>query len=228
MSECGICNERYNDGARTPRMLPCAHTFCLECLQRQAAGPGPLVCALCQRQAALPAGGAPGFPRNFALLDMMAAGQQAGSAGAGPGPGAAGDPGLETACKVCGDEELDVVAAATHSCQDCGAMLCTGHSMVHDKTKATKGHRVRGLAGVVCGDHANGMLDLYCRPHARPVCRDCCLFDHRACDVAPLKVGECGCVWRVVVLCRLPSHRISFSEKDSNFFRARSSGYPCL
>eukprot|EP00052_Salpingoeca_macrocollata_P029031 m.288446 g.288446 ORF g.288446 m.288446 type:complete len:57 (-) comp22936_c1_seq6:114-284(-) len=31
-SQCTVCTESYDRGARCPRLLACGHTFCSECL----------------------------------------------------------------------------------------------------------------------------------------------------------------------------------------------------
>lgn len=50
--QCGLCQDVYDD----PRVLPCSHTFCLECLQKQVCNLlhiiifislGRIFCAVC-------------------------------------------------------------------------------------------------------------------------------------------------------------------------------------
>ncbi|XP_041037255.1 E3 ubiquitin-protein ligase RNF183-like [Carcharodon carcharias] len=56
--ECAICYCPYTRGSRTPRVLPCQHTFCSECLQvlvslvePEASGLCQLPCPLCRQLA---------------------------------------------------------------------------------------------------------------------------------------------------------------------------------
>ncbi|XP_077970739.1 uncharacterized protein LOC144425174 [Styela clava] len=46
--ECTICTNPYEaSGPRTPKMLPCQHVFCLDCIKKIADG-GNLVCPICR------------------------------------------------------------------------------------------------------------------------------------------------------------------------------------
>ena len=70
--QCSICHEMFKD----PRMLPCQHTFCLECLESvsKLTNGKAIDCSLCKRSHDLPIQeGAKGFPENMlmkSLLDM--------------------------------------------------------------------------------------------------------------------------------------------------------------
>ena len=57
--ECSICLQVFQD----PRMLPCGHTFCLQCIQRN----NNRLCALCKSKWFLPPNGLQGLPKNFAV-----------------------------------------------------------------------------------------------------------------------------------------------------------------
>ena len=231
MAECSLCLETFNTERCSPRLLPCAHTFCLSCLegtfktqqQHAGAGLGQLTCALCQRVAVVPAEGAAGFPRNFSLLAMLegrpgrmgrkkrgldggfkdAGPDGAGMAGAGGGGGGDGEAGSGELCDVCCGEDEE--RAATHHCQDCATHLCSNHAELHSTSRARKDHRVRGLAGVGCGVHGDCRLECYCITHAKPVCLQCALADHRACTVEKLEVcavlGLCCAVLFCCVVC---------------------------
>ena len=70
--QCSICLEVYN----TPRTLPCAHTFCLRCLE-QLAQQTSLRCAVCRKTHRVPASGVKDFPPNpvvMGLLDKLCTG----------------------------------------------------------------------------------------------------------------------------------------------------------
>ena len=54
--ECSLCTAMF----RQPIMLPCYHTFCLECLQHYGAGKGDgdvVYCPLCSKEFNVPTGG---------------------------------------------------------------------------------------------------------------------------------------------------------------------------
>lgn len=66
--ECGICCETYFE----PRILPCGHTFCLTCLQRQATNVySPQNCAACRRSFTIPGGSVAALPKNFSLIEVI-------------------------------------------------------------------------------------------------------------------------------------------------------------
>ncbi|XP_067879613.1 RING finger protein 227-like [Heterodontus francisci] len=56
--ECSVCYCPFSQGARKPRVLPCQHTFCSECLltllsraEPQSSGLRQILCPLCRRSA---------------------------------------------------------------------------------------------------------------------------------------------------------------------------------
>lgn len=60
---CSICLEPFSD----PKLLPCGHTFCCECLgahMRASSSRGEFSCPECRRSHAIPQEGANGFPKN--------------------------------------------------------------------------------------------------------------------------------------------------------------------
>ncbi|XP_066288471.1 tripartite motif-containing protein 3-like [Branchiostoma lanceolatum] len=62
---CGICHDTYQH----PKMLPCHHTFCKECLT-EVAKLGDLCCPTCRHMVSLPTDGVAGLPNNFDLAGM--------------------------------------------------------------------------------------------------------------------------------------------------------------
>eukprot|EP00058_Branchiostoma_floridae_P007350 XP_002592838.1 hypothetical protein BRAFLDRAFT_201537 [Branchiostoma floridae] len=69
---CPVCMLHFRD----PRVLPCLHTFCRECLQEWATKQQPLECPTCRTQVSLPDQGVDGLRTNFYvnnLLDFAAA-----------------------------------------------------------------------------------------------------------------------------------------------------------
>ena len=64
--ECPICLQKMSE----PKMLPCQHTFCLECTKKVATR-NQVQCALCQRKHKLPVNGVIGFPNNSILAALL-------------------------------------------------------------------------------------------------------------------------------------------------------------
>lgn len=46
--ECPICTEEYDEGTHVPRLLPCQHSFCTECLTKNVRG-NKLICSMCKK-----------------------------------------------------------------------------------------------------------------------------------------------------------------------------------
>jgi len=65
--ECPICKEVYTD----PRVLPCGHTFCRQCIGAFREQQQQLACPLCRKGFRLPANGVGDLPKNFALVDIL-------------------------------------------------------------------------------------------------------------------------------------------------------------
>ncbi|XP_078695052.1 uncharacterized protein LOC144923994 [Branchiostoma floridae x Branchiostoma belcheri] len=63
---CSICLELFT----RPKMLPCQHTFCQDCLQDHAGSGGTFQCPICRRQVRLPPLGVAGLPDNLMAANM--------------------------------------------------------------------------------------------------------------------------------------------------------------
>ena len=121
LCECSICMEVYTD----PRVLPCGHTFCRQCIVAS----GRLVfnwhgiffvlaCPVCRKELKLPHNEVADLPKNFALLDM-------------PEP-------KELLSEACSG---DVVKAATVYCVECEHKLCRDCEKEHKKSAVTRHHQ---------------------------------------------------------------------------------------
>ncbi|KAI6202580.1 RING-type domain-containing protein [Aphelenchoides besseyi] len=65
---CSICLDRY----KTPKLLPCQHTYCLPCLDSYADTiHHNLKCPECRAEHAIPYDGAKGFPTNLTLAGFL-------------------------------------------------------------------------------------------------------------------------------------------------------------
>ncbi|KAI6226475.1 RING finger protein nhl-1 [Aphelenchoides fujianensis] len=65
---CSICLDRY----KTPKQLPCFHTYCLPCLDSYAdTFNHNLKCPECRTEHSIPYNGAKGFPTNLTLVSFL-------------------------------------------------------------------------------------------------------------------------------------------------------------
>ncbi|XP_066300962.1 tripartite motif-containing protein 3-like [Branchiostoma lanceolatum] len=63
---CSICLELFT----RPKVLPCGHTFCQDCLQNVAGWRGTLQCPICRQQVRLPPQGVAGLPDSHIIANM--------------------------------------------------------------------------------------------------------------------------------------------------------------
>ncbi|CAH1233909.1 TRIM2 [Branchiostoma lanceolatum] len=64
--KCSICLELFT----RPKVLPCQHTFCQDCLQDHAGWGGTFQCPNCRQQVGLPRQGVAGLPDNLMAANM--------------------------------------------------------------------------------------------------------------------------------------------------------------
>ena len=70
ITECPICTEIYTD----PKVLPCIHTFCLNCITSWGKDmqPGDKVsCPMCRKEFTVPAGGFNNLPKDFFIAKLL-------------------------------------------------------------------------------------------------------------------------------------------------------------
>ncbi|XP_078426808.1 E3 ubiquitin/ISG15 ligase TRIM25-like [Cetorhinus maximus] len=178
---CSICLEVFSH----PVQLPCGHTFCLGCIQRNWDRSPLAACPHC-RAAFAPR---PCLRKNIVLCGIVdefnrmgqAARLSPGGGDSGPGSGPSGS---RIPCDSCG------LPAAAKSCWTCLATLCQAHLRPHYQEATFRHHQltepVRGLGRRRCGDHGK-LLDFYCRTDQRCVCGLCILHGHRDHRVIPLE-----------------------------------------
>ncbi|XP_055964197.1 E3 ubiquitin-protein ligase TRIM56 [Sorex fumeus] len=176
---CKICLEQL----RTPKTLPCLHTYCQDCLARLAEG-ARLRCPECREAVAVPPEGVAAFKTNFfvnGLLDLVKARA----------------PDLSTnkpACALCplmGGNSAGGLATAR--CLDCADDLCQACADGHRCTRQTHTHRVVDLVGyragwydeearerqaAQCPQHPGEALRFLCQPCSQLLCRECRLDPH--------------------------------------------------
>ncbi|XP_078575330.1 uncharacterized protein LOC144861366 [Branchiostoma floridae x Branchiostoma japonicum] len=182
---CPVCMLHFRD----PRVLPCLHTFCRECLQEWATKQQPLECPTCRTQVSLPDQGVDGLRTNFYvnnLLDFAAVKE-----GVGQG----------VPCQVCERKE----EGARSWCVQCAVLLCESCTNTHRRFPAMKGHQIvtqenlEASEGVpssfqrkaFCPKHEDQVLTFYCEPCQTLVCVACTIVDHRSGDKHnPVEIGS--------------------------------------
>jgi len=173
---CPICQDELKD----PRLLPCIHSFCLECLERHWRDKEPgddVPCPVCRHEFQIPKTGVAGLTVRTHNIE--------------PAP--------SSMCEVCSSEQC--IVSATVFCVNCGQKLCERCSLPHLKMRSGP-HDVKGLDEVspnppigrtYCNKH-NEQLSIYCFKCQIYVCSTCRLESHKGhkCDRTDVVVPTCS------------------------------------
>src|SRR5688572_2363070 len=174
ITECSICLSSFTD----PRMLPCIHTFCFECLKRtgetvQKKSGDKMPCPLCRKEFLIPADGINCVQKNFFMENLLQykTTLQFGS--------------VSIICDICNasDEgKTGQIPTATMRCLECQDNYCDSCGKVHQLHKLSRNHQVlkigsetmSGMKPVLsvkyCSKHTQKPLDYYCVECKKIVC----------------------------------------------------------
>ncbi|KAM8857209.1 E3 ubiquitin-protein ligase TRIM45 [Synchiropus picturatus] len=181
---CSVCKGLY----REPKLLPCLHTFCLDCIcllepfSVKAEEPAvkaetlTVLCPDCDSEVDIPPSGPGGLCTDHLALDEVF---------------------LETlvtdgplGCDLCGE------GGAEGRCEVCCVNLCEFCCQAHRRQRRTASHSIQSLAElksrgrlcrpILCSLHPGQELRLFCQTCDLPVCLDCAgtlHCDHRCCPM---------------------------------------------
>ena len=178
---CQLCSKPYTD----PKILPCLHSFCGQCLHMEIERSGDkqtTECPTCQRSIIIPEGGDSAIPQNLHLgFEVEVAGHMS---------------------KIGSGDEKSCDAAAVVLCCTCRQFLCTFCHEQHKSSKIFHHHQmvgldqepVRLLPSIMtpnkhfCSQphHEREKLKFCCETCQCLICRDCTLVlhkDHRIAEV---------------------------------------------
>ena len=177
---CGICQEHYTE----PKVLPCLHYYCKQCILRLALRTGtgkPFSCPECRCEATLPEGGVDELKTAFFVSRMKTTVSTMERAHGK----------VEVKCELCSDSGDKAEAF----CRQCAMFICKDCIKQHKRLKILLTHEVASLedlkqgrakpivvkedpASVKCPDHDEPLV-IYCFDCDTLICRDCTLRDHR-------------------------------------------------
>ena len=174
---CTVCQEFFQD----PKILPCFHYYCKQCVLQLAAREQPFPCPECRGDMFLPPTGADGFPTAFfvnrlvSLHDAMEKVQGATSSG-------------NLICEQCRSDK------AVAFCRHCAHFICDHCRESHRRMKVLSGHTVVSIEELRrnaeenlpivqpepmrCKEHQE-QLKMYCFTCNQLICRDCILKVHK-------------------------------------------------
>ena len=180
---CAVCQEHYTD----PKILPCLHYYCKQCILRLALRAGknkPFFCPECRKDTTLPEGGVEELKSAFfinRLKSMYVKHKKALS--------------KQAHCEICTNPQ----ALAEAFCQQCDKFACKSCLHMHSVMKAFfDGHNIVSIDQLLkikaeelvpknpahskCEVHGE-LLKIYCFDCNKLICRDCTVKDHRDHDI---------------------------------------------
>ena len=168
---CPVCQEHFRD----PKILPCLHYYCNECVRQLALRAGansPFACPECRRGTVLPLNDSDQLPTAFFVNRMKELYTKMEKAQGK----------METLCEMCSE------ANAVAFCRQCTDFICNDCAKLHKKLKVFAGHKVVTLQELkeggskaiplkeapltMCKGH-DEQLKIYCFDCNHLICRDC-------------------------------------------------------
>lgn len=175
--KCPVCNHYLEQ----PKIVPCGHDICRECLISMFPTSTRVTCPLCPDNIVTPeANDAQSFadivdslPDDLAMVVVVECAQRL-------------DAKQHCSC------ESDNPIQAISFCQECNDMLCQSCSDYHGKMKASSRHVLRELSSMTpvtlarscpwkCSNHVDTEAERFCSDHRVPLCHVCAKSDHRMC-----------------------------------------------
>ena len=176
---CPICMDEYKD----PRLLPCHHTVCLECIRNYlhaSSVTGRMFrCPQCRYDVCVPRGGIKEFPLNFYIISLQ---------------DELGTRSYHDCCDICKRDWM----VSQFRCVDCDMVICKfcihEHKLFeHDVSKNYNIMRIEISPADFhmsstrsCPRHIEELLQLYCNTCDKPVCIVCMCDDHKRHDTISL------------------------------------------
>src|SRR6218665_793720 len=186
ITECPICMSVFTD----PKMLPCIHTLCVECLNRtgeaeQKKSEDKMPCPLCRKEFMIPEVGMYGVQKNFFMENLLEfkTALQLGSS--------------TIICKICNmknEGKTVETPKATMRCMECQEYYCEDCTKIHHFQKATKDHQMKNIGSdmkseinrfvsmKLCTKHIHKPLDYCCAECKKIVCVSCIVESHKLHD----------------------------------------------
>ena len=175
---CAICHDHYTE----PKVLPCCHYYCKQCLHHLTLREGlgkPFSCPECRKDTTLPEGGLDNLPTAFFVNRMKEVHSKLELAHGK----------VEAKCEMCSEDKAEAF------CRQCTKFICADCVKSHKKMKAAfSGHKVStldelregGAQDIVpqeptfksCEVHEQPM-NVYCYDCKSLICRDCTIIAHR-------------------------------------------------
>ncbi|CAG2244918.1 unnamed protein product [Mytilus edulis] len=170
--ECNICTELFDEDERIPRLLPCHHPFCSECIKRLGHRKDTFKCPTCNTVHKVKRNGPLDFPKDNTRRDLTSFLQAHSELNA-----------LKKCC-LCGN-----TVDATYTCQQCYINLCEICRHLHESENKThtsiinKSETLQEEDIDVCQNpnHERAKLKHFCNSSncQTVLCPSCVIAEHR-------------------------------------------------
>ncbi|XP_078082929.1 protein PML-like isoform X2 [Mustelus asterias] len=175
--ECGVCHKQLD----RPKLLPCLHSICQECLRNEWASQSASTCPVCS---APTVGDITSLQDNMFVVNLLSKLQLRERIGMG----------LDiwcSLCQACGDDR-----PATSLCFECNRLLCLRCCHSHQLLTERYGHLVKTLDDLrmlgcedfvilarkgketICPDHKEQHIRFFCKTCSMSICCNCLLLYH--------------------------------------------------
>ena len=172
---CAICHDLYTE----PKILPCLHYYCKQCIHRLTLRTGldkPFSCPECRKDTTLPQGNVDELPTAFFVSRMKSVHSKLERAQGK----------VEAKCEMCSGDK------AEGFCKQCALFVCEKCIESHRRMKVFAGHKIASLDELkegakeiiveepplqVCKEH-DEVMKIYCFDCNCLICRDCTIEDH--------------------------------------------------
>ncbi|KXJ08008.1 tripartite motif-containing protein 45 [Exaiptasia diaphana] len=174
---CAICHEHYRD----PRLLPCLHTYCKQCLDdlvKALHSKEQIVCPECREVVKLGPSGTNQLKVHFQMNQLMSL--------LTISDPVEKEPKSDLICENCTSKD-----ASKGRCFECCKFMCDFCLKTHQRFLETRDHKIMTLEEVKkqgapamtqqvkCEKHKGEVQKLYCESCQQLICRDCTIIDHR-------------------------------------------------
>ena len=189
---CPLCAKPFV----CPILLPCAHTFCKDCVTVfvETSDGKNFSCPVCSTDISLMGSDEELFCPNFIVLRTIES-----------------DEGDNRLCSVC-----DLNQEARYFCEQCSDLLCHECKERHRVVKSTKEHPVKRITSdtdissavkkrYFCSEHEKEQLLLHCLQCQQSVCRECALKHHHGDNHNCIPIAEAAKRYREILQRKLYS-----------------------
>ena len=181
VATCEKCDEYYKD----PRMLPCLHTYCLCCLEKEMESQTILHCPNCKEEVTLSKNGVSDLPQDLHKANQAEIARISEKV-----------EDTNEHCEAC--RRSDTSGKAVAFCIDCKEFLCkictewhgkryisAEHTVVTagerlDKTNDSFSAKTFHQKQMLCPFHKGRFLEIYCKQCEKLICEYCMKFDEHS------------------------------------------------